>query len=610
MKKRGQHLENFLNVSFARKPSFSPDGRNLAFISNHFGSPQIYTFDILSKNIKQLTKGDESLLFGVFSPVSEEIVYGKSRGGDENTQLYLVDLDGGAERKISPNNRAQYRFGAWSPNGARIAYTSNERNGVDFDVYIYDTKSKKRKCVHRGDGALWASHFSPSGSKLLLRKNIAPRINELYLKNLLTGSTECLLDIHLQAQYIPVAWRHDEKEILVLTNSGSEFVRLVTYIIKEQRLVPVIVSSSDIEIVALSPDEKYLAVVCNEKGRSRVAVYSFPERRRLADDIISACVVGNLQWSPDSRAFAFDAQSATEPSAVWLYQITSKRLKRIIHFKTRIPKRHSIEPVLKTYRSFDGLMIPVYCFYPKRATRQKGRIPALVFIHGGPDEQYRGTFSPLIQYLVSHGTAVFVPNIRGSSGYGKTYLMLDDGKKKTDAFRDVTELGSFIRRQKCFTPPAIMGISYGGTVALAQLALHPELWSGAISSSGITNFLSYLKKTAPWRKKVREKEYGSTKKDAHFLRKISPVTFADRILSPVLLIHGKNDARVPYTEALQIGKILKKRGVRAELLLFADEGHQIQKRKNILKASARIVGFLISIFSICEKKKTNYEECF
>ncbi|MEK7207996.1 MAG: alpha/beta fold hydrolase [Patescibacteria group bacterium] len=602
MKKNGLRLKDFLNISFAKQPSFSNDGKKVSYISNKSGAAQIYTIDRADKTIRQITSGNEPVTFASFSPASSKIAYGRSFGGNENTQLYLINSDGRSEKKISPCNAAQYRFGSWSPDGSRIAYTSNERDGTNFDAYVYDTKNGKRQCVHKGKGVWEAMHFSPVGSKLLLRKVVAPRVHELYLVDLFSGTAKHLFGKHLNSYYVPVGWRLGGDEILLLTNQSFEYLRLVFYSIQNRRSKVVIEDACDIERAALSPDEKCLAVVFNRNGESVLDIYNLVTKKKNAGSIAPSSVIGTMQWSPDSRLLAFAAENATTPSMIWTYHSKSASLKHLTRGEKKIPVGYRVKPVLKKYRSFDGLLVPLYCFYPKRTLKKNRKIFSLVFLHGGPDEQYRQTFSPLIQYLAFRGIAVFVPNIRGSSGYGRKYLALDDGEKKIDALRDVAELAHFIKRQKIFSVPALMGVSYGGYAVLAQLAFYPNLWAGGISSSGISNFLTYLKNTARWRRTLREKEYGDLKKDRGFLQSISPVTFANRIKSPVLLIHGKNDQRVPCSETVQIAEILRRQKIWVKTVLCKDEGHRIRKRANLFRASREIVEFLMSLFSSAGKE--------
>jgi dipeptidyl aminopeptidase/acylaminoacyl peptidase len=254
-----------------------------------------------------------------------------------------------------------------------------------------------------------------------------------------------------------------------------------------------------------------------------------------------------------------------------------------------------VEPALARFESFDGESIPVFLFEPAGIERP----PVVVEIHGGPEAQRRLLWIPLVQYLVASGFAVAQPNVRGSTGYGKRFEHLDDGRKRLDSVRDLAALHEWLRAEDCYDLDRVVlyGGSYGGYMTLAGLAFQPELWAAGIAVVPVSSFVTFLENTSEWRRAFREREYGSLEHDRDFLREVSPITHVERIRSPLFLIHGANDPRVPLGEAEQIHRALRERGIRTELLVYDDEGHGLNKLKNRVDAYPKAVSFLEEVLA-------------
>jgi len=337
-------------------------------------------------------------------------------------------------------------------------------------------------------------------------------------------------------------------------------------------------------------------------------------------------VVGGTTFSNDGSKLAFSFSSPTNNGDVWTYDIKTKKLSQVTQSdRAGIDPRTFVTPELIKFKTFDGREIPAWYYASKRKTTSTtdssssqtadlqisvkangtqrssfGRIgviggqPVIVSIHGGPEGQSRPGFNPLFQYYLSRGYAVLDPNVRGSTGYGKTYTHLDDVEKREDSMKDiaaahewlVTKGGADAKRI------AVMGGSYGGYMTMAAITLYPDLWAAAVNTVGIVNWETFLRNTSGYRRRAREVEYGMLDKDIDFLRRISPIRKIDRIRTPLFVIHGKNDPRVPYTEAEQVVKALKDRNAVVEYKLYDDEGHGISKLKNRLELYPRVADFL------------------
>jgi dipeptidyl aminopeptidase/acylaminoacyl peptidase len=294
--------------------------------------------------------------------------------------------------------------------------------------------------------------------------------------------------------------------------------------------------------------------------------------------------------SADGSKLAFGFSSPTQPAEV--YVVERGELRQVTSVSE--PPAALVEPELHRYESFDGQSIPVFLFTPAGA----GPFPVVVMVHGGPEAQWvpewHVNYVPLAQYLVSRGYAVAIPNVRGSTGYGKRYEHLDDVRLRLDSVRDLASLHAWLgsRAEIDASRAVAYGRSYGGYMVLAALAFQPELWAAGIESVGISNFVTFLENTSPYRRAVREREYGSLEHDREFLVEASPITHVDAIRAPLFIQHGANDPRVPLGESEEIARVLGEKGIRCELVVYPDEGHSIAKLSNRIDSFTRAVAFL------------------
>lgn len=300
-----------------------------------------------------------------------------------------------------------------------------------------------------------------------------------------------------------------------------------------------------------------------------------------------------LTWSHDGTRLAFTLDSANDASDIWVWDIVQLQLWRATRSALGgIPQHTFATPSLVHYISFDGLQIPAFLYLPTSGPTEQ--LPVVVYVHGGPEGQSRPLYSPTMQYLTACGYAVFVPNVRGSSGYGYKYQSLDDVRLRMDSVADLQHAVIYLRESGIADPRriAVMGGSYGGFMVLSAMTTYPDLWAAGIDIVGIANFVTFLENTGPWRRKLREPEYGSLENDRDFLEQISPIHSIDRVTAPLFVVHGANDPRVPVGEAEQVVAALRARNVPVEYMRFADEGHGLIKRANRLVAYPAIARFL------------------
>jgi dipeptidyl aminopeptidase/acylaminoacyl peptidase len=300
--------------------------------------------------------------------------------------------------------------------------------------------------------------------------------------------------------------------------------------------------------------------------------------------------VGSARFSADGRAVWFSFAPATEPAAVYRFERATGAIERVTSSAREVPPAAMARPESRWVTSFDGERLHVLVFRPREAPQAA---PAVVLVHGGPEGQSTVAFNPIVQYLASRGYTVAVPNVRGSTGYGKRFYGLDDVRRRLDSVRDLAAIHEWLPSMGVDAKRiAVWGGSYGGYMVLAALAFQPERWAAGVDIVGIANFVTFLQNTAAYRRRHREHEYGSLEADGDFLREISPLTHAERISAPLFIIHGANDPRVPLSETRQIEASLVARGFECPVLVYEDEGHGLAKLRNRLDAYPRAVDFL------------------
>jgi dipeptidyl aminopeptidase/acylaminoacyl peptidase len=347
--------------------------------------------------------------------------------------------------------------------------------------------------------------------------------------------------------------------------------------------------------VAVDWSGRQLLVAWNEDGLTRAQLRD-PDSLEVRTEVPlpGDGVAGGFRFTRDGRSLAFSFSSPRVPGDVWRYDTVGGALDRLTVSPCGLDAAGFVDAELARFRSFDGLDVPLFVYRPRTA---RGPVPVVVVLHGGPESQYRPSFKPLTQYLVAQGFAVVAPNVRGSTGYGRTYQHLDDVDKRFDAIRDLASLHDWLAAQPDLDEEraALYGGSYGGYLVLAGLAFQPERWAAGVGLVGMSNLVTFLENTSVWRRAFREREYGSLEHDRALLEDLSPINYVEQMRAPLFLVHGANDPRVPLSEAEQIHAVLGERGIRSELRVYDDEGHGLSKLTNRIDAYPRVAAFLHEI---------------
>ena len=575
----------YLKIRSSWGPSWSPDGRRVSFLTEITGVPQVWEVPAEGPSSwpEQLTFYEERVSGAEYSPTHDRLLFGMDAGGNERTQLYL--LENGEATDLTRAPGAIHYSGGFSPDGDRVAYTTTRRNGTDFDVFVQELDGEPA-LVWEVPGYHTVSDWAPDGSFLLVSRHRSNLDNDLYRLDPATGEATLLTPHEEDARFYGARIAPEGGSLYLATDRDGDFMRLARLDLATLDLEYLTPDDRDVEAVEISGDGRYLLASRNVEGYSDLMLFS-GEGRRMPDPGVPEGILGGFEFSPDSRRLAFTLVGPTRNADVWVMDLPDGEARRITRSSTAgIPRSTFRRPHLVRYPTFDGREIPALFYEPEGEVAR-----VVVNVHGGPESQSRPAFAPVTQYLLHRGYAVFSPNVRGSTGYGKTYTHLDDVELRMDSVRDLAHAAYWLR-EKGHGRVAVMGGSYGGFMVLAALTGYPELWSAGVDIVGIANLVTFLENTGSYRRALREAEYGSLERDRGFLESISPIHKAEEIRAPLMVIHGKNDPRVPVGEAEQIVEKVRKNGGTVEYLLYEDEGHGLAKLKNRLDAYPRIAAFL------------------
>jgi dipeptidyl aminopeptidase/acylaminoacyl peptidase len=562
-------IERYLQIRAATVAGHLPSGE-LGYLADVTGLLQLWRAapDGLHE---QVTFGSERITAALPSPCEERWVVARDAGGNERHALFSIDAAGSSELALTGDPGAIHVPGAFSPDGMRVAFTHTGRNGVDFDVAVVALDGGGRNELAQPGGWSHVTDWSEDG--ILVQRANTPFDHDLFLVDPDGGAMTHLTPHDGEVSY-DSARLLPGGSVLCACDAGGEFTRLV---LLRRRAEPELLTpdDADVEIVALDATRAKRAWVVNRGGASEVWL----DGARVEG--LPVGVVSALAFSPDG---SLTATSGPPDDSTDVWSAAPAIQRRTRSAVGGLDRSGFVRPVLEEVESFDGRRIPYLRFGGTGG-------PALCWVHGGPESQFRPQMAPVIQYLCAQGITVAAPNVRGSTGYGRSYHHLDDVERRLDSVSDLAALGRALGAGSG-TPVGVMGGSYGGYMTMAAITEHPELWSCAVNIVGIVNFVTFLERTGAYRRALREAEYGSLERDRDFLESISPIRKIDRIACPLMVIHGANDPRVPVSEAEQVVAALQARGAPVEYLRYEDEGHGITRLPNRLDCYPRVAAFL------------------
>jgi len=587
-----EDLLPYENIRTASLADWHPKERRLLIRTRFAESPQLHEVAMPMGARAQLTFYRDPITEASYRPGDpEQILYTLNEGGAENFQFFLLDRRTGRARRFTDGTH-RYVSPVWSHDGKLLAYASNARNGRDMDVYVADpaTPGSERR-IAQIQGSWSPLDWSPDNRRLLLSEFISANESYLHWIDVAGGEVHAITPRNARKadptiSYQGGQWSTDGKSVYALSDRGSEFLRLVR--LDAATNAPTVLSGAvpwDVEDFKLSDDGRLLAFLTNEDGISKLHLIDATTGAGIPAPDLPAGVASGLLFRPGSHELAFEVNWARSPADVYSYEPDQRRLERWTASEAGGLNPESFPvPELVHYPTFDKRTIPAFVFRPA-ADRYKGRRPVYISIHGGPEGQSRPLFLGSMNYLPAEmGVAVIYPNVRGSSGYGKSYLKLDNGRLREDSVKDIGALLDWIATQPDLDPTRVMvaGGSYGGYMSLAVMTFYSDRLCCGWDTVGISNFVTFLQHTQGYRQDLRRAEYGDERDPQMraFLEGIAPANRAKKITKPLLVSQGANDPRVPLTESDQIVAAVKSNGVPVWYLVAKDEGHGFGKKTN------------------------------
>lgn len=583
-----ERLRQYVNTRSASFQDFTPDGGVL--IATRFGdAAQLHQLAMPMGARTQLTFYREPVAAGGVRPGSSgQIFFVKDTGGDEFFQGYLFDPKTGLTSQVTETGTRNQGF-AFTDDGRSLAWARAKKDDPDYDILIADADApNSRRVALEGNGAVAPIDFSTDGKQLLLGEYISITKSKRFLLDIATGATRELTP-DLNVAYDGGEFTPDGKSVILLTNEGSDFARVVRLDLASGARTPVTPLNLrwDVESFDLSKNGRTLAYTVNEAGLSKLMIMDMRSGRQLPAPQLPAGIVGGVSFNEAGTRLGFTLNSATAPGDVHVWDLTARRLSRWTQSEVGgLNPQAFVAPTLIEWPSFDGRTITGFQYLPKAGGQNvSAKAPVIIQIHGGPEAQFRPGFSSTIQYWVNElGAAVIAPNVRGSTGYGKAFVDLDNGKLREDSVKDIGALLDWIAKQPNLDPNRVVvyGGSYGGYMVLASMVHYNDRLAGGVNIVGISNFVTFLENTAGYRRNLRRVEYGdeSDLDMRAFLQTISPLTNARKITKPLFVVHGANDPRVPASEAEQILSAVRANGGKTWFMLARDEGHGFAKRPN------------------------------
>lgn len=589
-------VEMMARVGSAYSPSFSPDGSRIAFLSNLSGLPQVWVVSSKGGYPQQVTASDDPVTGMAWSPTGEWIAIQLAPGGGLNSQVWIVRPDGTGLKMLTEGGKVNNWLGGWTPDGSAIALASSRRTPEAMDAYLHDLGGGQ-KLVAKNKGIGYLVDVTRDGATGLLYRMVSRGSNDLYVVDVAT-SREQLLTPHEGPGEAEGVISPDGRTAYVATNMITDRSLLGRIKLTPKGPGPIEIllahDNAELERVVRDFEGKSLALMWNAGGRTELGIYDLASKRerRLAD------LPFELGYSPtfsrDGSWLAIVGGGSSETTDIWLLEVAAGTWSRVTSSShPGVKLDELVKPELMKYKAHDDLVLSGWLY---RAKQAKGPGAVVVNFHGGPEGQARPSFNSTFQALVANGISVFDANVRGSAGFGKRFVNLDNGALRTGAIKDIKAtvdalVASGVADSKRV---GIMGGSYGGYMVMAGLAEYPQMFGAGANLFGVVNFETFFKHTEGWMAAISTIEYGDPATEASMLRELSPIHKVDRVVAPTIVLHGANDTNVPVVEAEQVVASLKKRNIPVKYVLFPDEGHGWRKTNNRITSSVEIVSWFLT----------------
>jgi dipeptidyl aminopeptidase/acylaminoacyl peptidase len=572
--------------------TFSPDSKTLAFVCDMSGVPQVWTVGVDGGWPNLVTTLNDPVASVEWSPTSDVLAIQVAPGGGMNTQIYTVKPDGTGLKRYTPGGKDNNWLSRWTHDGRAIAMSSNVRSGANMDSYLLDVPGGEMKLVAENPGVGTIEDVSHDGHFALLSRLRNRGSNDVYLVDL-NSKKETLLTPHEGPGQFAGLFGRDNHTVYLATNKDRDLVAFGKVIIGangEAGPIKVIAGRDDAELESFRINDQgtTAALLWNNAGHNELAFVDLATEKTTPGPQLPAELAGGLEFSRDGKLLAMTVSGSAAPADVWVMDVATKHMHQVTHSPhAGVKLDELVRPMLVRFNSFDGLPLSGWLYLPKNYSAPG---PVVLSFHGGPEGEEVPSFRSDYQALLSQGIAVLAPNVRGSSGFGKKFVNLDNGPLRVNGVKDIKSCVDYLVQNKIGDPKrlGIMGGSYGGYMVMAGLTEFPDTFAAGADLFGVVNFETFFQHTEPWMAAISTVEYGDPKTQADMLRSLSPIHKVDRVKAATIVLHGANDTNVPVVEAEQVVNNLKQRGVPVQYVLFPDEGHGWRKVPNRIRSTVEI----------------------
>ena len=574
------------NIGNCRAGSYLSNGKEIVFLSSMSGSPQIWKIPSTGGWPLQLTAFGDPVTAMNPSPKGDWIAFLLAPGGGLNAQICVMKSDGSQVKQITKGGKTNNFLGIWSKDGSLLSFGSNEQNDTGVDFFIYDVKKERYSLALKNKGTGGIIDFSVDNKKVLITRLASRGSNDLYLYDLNSKNEKLLTKHEGPGTFFGSLIKTDD--VYLGSNKNRDFLAFGIFknddiaILSEKK-------NAELSGFELNHSESDAVLIWNEGGRSKISFYDLKGRKESAQITFPVELVSDISFSSDDKTIVFTGSGSNEPSNIWVYSLISKQFKKLTDSPhPGVSLKMFVTPELVTFKSFDGLELSGWLYKPIQGTAP---FPTVISYHGGPEGQSVPNLNSTAQALLKEGIAFFLPNVRGSTGFGKKFLNLDNGPLRVNGVKDIKACTDYLINSATSKKDAIgiIGGSYGGYMVMAGVTEYPDMFAAGANLFGVVNFETFFKNTEPWMAAISTVEYGDPATQAEMLKQLSPIHKASIIKTPLLVQHGANDTNVPVVEAEQVVDALKKNNIPVHYTLFPDEGHGWAKTKNRITSTVEIV---------------------
>ena len=588
-------IETFMSNNRSSGGYFSKDANKLIYSSDKSGIFNIYEVDLKTNEETQLTDSKEESFFSRgYSPTTGEVIYSADIGGNENSHIFIIR--DGKSIDLTPGKNTKASFFGWTNDDLEMYVISNSRDPRFFDLYKIDIVTLNSEMVFKNESGYNLNSISNNDNYLVLSLNLSRSEQKLFLYDVKSNQQVEISD--QAANFSGQNFDKNDENYFYTTNYDSEFYYLMSYNLKNGERRTVYKTNWDVVFSYLSKNNSYRVIAVNEDAQNKITIKNMSDQSNLNLIGFENMNINSVGFSEDEKLLRVSAGSPNSPGDIYTYELSTNKLNKITsNLNSNVNPKDLVNAEVIRYESFDGLEIPAILYKPYSASK-KNKVPALVWVHGGPGGQSRIGYRALIQYLVNHGYAILAVNNRGSSGYGKTFYSLDDLNHGEDDLQDCVWGKKWLQEQNYINPDkiGIIGGSYGGFMTMAAMTFEPEEFKVGVNIYGVTNWIRTLRSIPAYWESTREslyKEMGNPyTEDSLRLYNISPLFHAKNIKNPVMVLQGANDPRVLQIESDEMVQEARDAGAYVEYVLFEDAGHGFIKKEQQIEGNEKILTFL------------------